>query len=80
MGQKTLAAQIADGTTKTEGNIVILGQLAAKLVTLEMGFEILPGSAGPAGEVDTSTRTRSRTRPVGYRVGKRETGQTLSVI
>jgi len=38
-----------------EGNVDILAQLAATLVTFEIGFEILPGTAdmaGMAGEVD----------------------------
>ena len=32
-----------------EGNVDILAQLAATLVTFEIGFEILPGTAGTAG-------------------------------
>ena len=41
-----------DGTAKIEGDVGILARLAATLVTFEMGFEILPGTAGPAGLVD----------------------------
>ena len=52
MGQKSFAASIADGTAKAEGNVDILAQLAKTLVTFEIGFEILPGTAGPAGKVD----------------------------
>jgi alkyl sulfatase BDS1-like metallo-beta-lactamase superfamily hydrolase len=52
MGQKSFAASIADGTAQVEGDVDILAQLAATLVTFEIGFEILPGTAGPAGEVD----------------------------
>ena len=52
MGQKSFAASIEDGTAKTEGNVDILAQLAATLVTFEMGFEIMPGTKGTAGEVD----------------------------
>jgi alkyl sulfatase BDS1-like metallo-beta-lactamase superfamily hydrolase len=52
MGQKSFAASIADGTAQVDGDVDILAQLAATLVTFEIGFEILPGTAGPAGEVD----------------------------
>ncbi len=48
MGVKTLAAQIEDGTAKTEGNVEVLSQLAATLVEFELGFEIMPGTKGPA--------------------------------
>ena len=52
MGQKSLAVSIEDGTAQVEGNVDVLAQLASTLVTFEIGFEILPGTAGPAGEVD----------------------------
>ena len=52
MGQKSFAASIEDGTAQAEGNVDILAQLAGTLVNFEIGFEILPGTAGPAGEVD----------------------------
>ena len=52
MGAKSFAASIEDGTAQAEGNVDVLGQLAAMLVTFEIGFEILPGTAGPVGEVD----------------------------
>ena len=52
MGQKSFAASIEDGTAQAEGNVDILAQLAETLVTFEIGFEILPGTGGPAGEVD----------------------------
>jgi alkyl sulfatase BDS1-like metallo-beta-lactamase superfamily hydrolase len=52
MGQTTFAASIADGTAQVEGNIDILAQLAATLVTFQIGFEVLPGTAGPVGKVD----------------------------
>ena len=52
MGQKTLAAQIEDGTAKVEGNTEVLDQLASTMITFELGFEILPGTKGPAAEVD----------------------------
>ncbi len=40
------------GTAHVGGNVDILTQLAATLVTFEIGFEILPGTAGMAGEID----------------------------
>jgi alkyl sulfatase BDS1-like metallo-beta-lactamase superfamily hydrolase len=52
MGMKSFAASIEDGTAKAEGNIDILAQIAQTLVTFEIGFEILPGTGGPTGEVD----------------------------
>jgi len=52
MGQKSFAASIEDGTAQVEGNVDILAQLAATLITFEIGFEIMPGTAGPAGKVD----------------------------
>ena len=52
MGQKSFAASIEDGTAQADGNVDILAQLAKTLVTFEIGFEILPGTAGTAGEVD----------------------------
>ena len=52
MGQKSLAVSIEDGTAQVEGNVDVLAQFASTLVTFEIGFEILPGTAGPAGEVD----------------------------
>ena len=52
MGQKSFAASIEDGTAQVEGNVDILAQLAATLVTFDIGFEIMPGTAGLAGKVD----------------------------
>jgi len=52
MGAKSFAASIEDGTAQVEGDVEVLGQLAAMLVTFEIGFEVLPGTAGPAGKVD----------------------------
>lgn len=43
---------IEDGTADAEGNVDILGEIAQTLVNFEIGFEILPGTAGPAGEAD----------------------------
>jgi alkyl sulfatase BDS1-like metallo-beta-lactamase superfamily hydrolase len=52
MGLKSFRASIEDGTAKAEGDESILGKIARTLVTFQIGFEILPGTAGPAGEVD----------------------------
>jgi len=52
MGRKSFAASIEDGTAKAEGDTDILAQIAKTLVTFNIGFEILPGTAGPAGAVD----------------------------
>jgi alkyl sulfatase BDS1-like metallo-beta-lactamase superfamily hydrolase len=53
-GEKTLAAQIDDGTAKIEGDRGVLDQLASMLVTFELGFEVLPGTKGPSPEQDLS--------------------------
>ena len=47
MGAKSLKAQIEDGTATTKGNLDVLDILASTMVTFEIGFEILPGTAGP---------------------------------
>jgi alkyl sulfatase BDS1-like metallo-beta-lactamase superfamily hydrolase len=52
LGQKSFAASIADGTARAEGNVDLLAQLAGTLVTFEIGFEVLPGTAGPAAAGD----------------------------
>ena len=52
IGAKTFAASIEDGSAEAEGNVDILAEIARTLVTFEIGFEILPGTAGPAGKVD----------------------------
>jgi alkyl sulfatase BDS1-like metallo-beta-lactamase superfamily hydrolase len=52
MGQKTLMAQIEDGTAKVRGDTGVLAKLASTLVQFEMGFEILPGTKGPAPKED----------------------------
>jgi alkyl sulfatase BDS1-like metallo-beta-lactamase superfamily hydrolase len=52
MGVKSFAASIEDGTAQAEGNVDILAEIAATLVNFDIGFEILPGTAGPAGQVD----------------------------
>jgi alkyl sulfatase BDS1-like metallo-beta-lactamase superfamily hydrolase len=50
MGVKSFAASIEDGTAKAEGNTDVLAQIASTLVTFQIGFEILPGTAAPAEE------------------------------
>ena len=52
MGQKSFAASIEDGTAQAKGNVNIIAQLAQTLVTFEIGFEILPGTASKAVAVD----------------------------
>ena len=51
-GVKKLTDQIGDGTAKVEGNTDVLAQLASTMETFEVGFEILPGTKGPAPEAD----------------------------
>ena len=52
MGKKSFAASIEDGTAQAVGNVDIIARLAQTLVTFEIGFEILPGTAGKAVAVD----------------------------
>ena len=52
MGAKTLATQIEDGTAKVDGNLDVLQQLSSTMVTFEIGFEILPGTKGPAADTE----------------------------
>jgi alkyl sulfatase BDS1-like metallo-beta-lactamase superfamily hydrolase len=52
MGAKSLADQIADGTAKVSGDTGVLEQLASTLAHFEMGFEIMPGTKGPAPDDD----------------------------
>ena len=52
MGEKSLRAQIDDGTAKAEGDAEILGQLASTLVVFDPRFEIMPGTAGTATPED----------------------------
>jgi alkyl sulfatase BDS1-like metallo-beta-lactamase superfamily hydrolase len=52
MGDKTLVAQIEDGTARVEGDIGVLNQLAATMVAFELGFEVLPGTAAPSSQDD----------------------------
>jgi hypothetical protein len=50
--QKSFAASIEDGAAQVDGNVDTLAQLAATLVIFEIGFEIMPGTAGLAGKID----------------------------
>ena len=43
-GAKTLEAQIADGTAKTEGDVSVLKKLASTMVEFDPRFEIMPGT------------------------------------
>jgi alkyl sulfatase BDS1-like metallo-beta-lactamase superfamily hydrolase len=52
MGAKSFAASIADGSAEVEGDVDILARLAETLTTFEIGFEVIPGTAGIAGAVD----------------------------
>jgi alkyl sulfatase BDS1-like metallo-beta-lactamase superfamily hydrolase len=54
MGAKKLTAQIEDGTAKLKGNQEVLKQLASTMVAFELGFEILPGTKGPAPDLDVN--------------------------
>jgi alkyl sulfatase BDS1-like metallo-beta-lactamase superfamily hydrolase len=54
MGEKTLMAQIEDGTAKASGDTSILQKLGATLDEFEIGFEIMPGTGGPPAEIDRS--------------------------
>ena len=46
-GEKSLAAQIEDGTAKATGDVGLLQKLAAAMVEFNPRFEIMPGTAGP---------------------------------
>ena len=49
---KTLAAQIDDGAARFEGDLGVLEQLGSAMVDFEIGFEILPGTKGPAADAE----------------------------
>ena len=51
MGVKSFAASIEDGTAQAEGDIEILAAIAQTLVTCQIGFEVLPGTAAAATQV-----------------------------
>jgi alkyl sulfatase BDS1-like metallo-beta-lactamase superfamily hydrolase len=52
MGAKTLAAQIADGTAKAEGDAGVLKQLASTMVDFDPRFEIMPGTKARGASVE----------------------------
>ena len=51
MGAATFDAQIDAGKAKLKGNREVYEQLKSTLVTFELGFEIMPGTAGRAADV-----------------------------
>ena len=51
-GEKTLEAQIADGTAQVEGDVSILSQLAGTMVDFDPLFEVLPGTKGASAPVE----------------------------
>ena len=51
-GQKSLRAQIDDGTATISGDRGVLDQLASTLVAFELGFEVMPGTKGPRPAAD----------------------------
>ena len=53
-GEKSLVAQIEDGTAKTKGNMGVLKQLATAMVHFDMFFEILPGTKTPAADDESN--------------------------
>ena len=54
MGADAFDAQIDAGKAKLTGNRDVYEQLKSTLVTLELGFEIMPGTASPIADVDLS--------------------------
>ncbi len=51
MGAKTLEAQIAAGAAKVEGDVSILGKLAATMVDFDPRFEIMPGTKARTAKI-----------------------------
>ncbi len=52
MGEKSFMAQIEDGTAKIEGDLDVLGQLAAVMIDFDLFFEVLPGTKGSSPDPD----------------------------
>jgi alkyl sulfatase BDS1-like metallo-beta-lactamase superfamily hydrolase len=50
-GEKTLEAQITDGTAKADGDAGVLKQLASTMVDFDPRFEIMPGTKARNAEV-----------------------------
>jgi alkyl sulfatase BDS1-like metallo-beta-lactamase superfamily hydrolase len=65
MGVKKLEDQLKDGTAKAEGDVSILGKLAATMVEFDPRFEVMPGTknmgeaAGSAVEAYTAETGRA---------------------
>lgn len=55
MGVKKLEDQLKDGTAKAEGDVSILGKLAATMVEFDPRFEVMPGTKQLGGEADTAS-------------------------
>jgi alkyl sulfatase BDS1-like metallo-beta-lactamase superfamily hydrolase len=51
-GAKSLQDQIADGSAQAVGDVTVLKRLASTMVRFDPGFEILPGTKGPATKQD----------------------------
>jgi alkyl sulfatase BDS1-like metallo-beta-lactamase superfamily hydrolase len=49
-GERTLEAQIADGTARVQGDVTVLTRLAGLMVEFDPRFEVLPGTR-PAAPV-----------------------------
>jgi alkyl sulfatase BDS1-like metallo-beta-lactamase superfamily hydrolase len=64
MGVKKLEDQLKDGTAKPEGDVSILGKLAATMVEFDPRFEVMPGTKG------TSTATGSVTEAYTAETGR----------
>ncbi len=50
-----MAAPIADGTAKAEGDTEILQQLGSTMVVFDPRFEIMPGTKGVSPKEDLNT-------------------------
>jgi alkyl sulfatase BDS1-like metallo-beta-lactamase superfamily hydrolase len=65
MGAKKLEDQLKDGTAKAEGDVSILGKLAATMVEFDPRFEVMPGTkasgtaAGTVSEAYTAETGRA---------------------
>ncbi len=55
MGVKKLEDQLKDGTAKADGDVSILGKLAAAMVTFDPRFEIMPGTRIKSDVVTSAT-------------------------
>lgn len=50
-GQKTLEAQLADGTARAQGDLTVLTRLAGLMVDFDPRFEVLPGTRPTGAQV-----------------------------